>query len=277
MATELKELPSLLTQKEIEDKCKSIEKSSHKLQSLVRNCHSLKLKNIDKWLEFESRNFLEENAKKNTRFHLYERGTIVFVNFGTSIGAELSGYHFAIVLNHKDNNKNGLLNVLPLTSKESKFSYPLGKKIYNIIFENVENQLRISENLSEKFKNFKEARSNNNKEFALWFDESSYNYLLDSVKTKANLTHNRRINCNELIEENLLLLAQAKEFYQKFNKESFVKLGSITSISKFRIIKAINRIDPIGKIHLSSDIMQSIDTELAKILLSLDIDTISHK
>lgn len=261
------EQSNILTQEEIEAKCKSIQRSSHRLQNIIRNCKSIKLKNIDKWLEFESRNFLEENTNKNTRFHLYERGTIIFVNFGTSIGAELSGYHFAIVLNHRDNNKNGLLNVLPLTSKDSKYSFPLGKRIYNMIFENVEDQIRMSEDLYRKFNDFKEARGNN-KEYNLWFDENSFTYLLDTAKTKSVITHEKHINCSELVKENLILLAQAKEFYQKFNKESYVKLASITSISKFRILKTINRVDPIGKICLSSDTMESIDAELAKILLS---------
>lgn len=48
------------------------------------------------------------------------------------------------------------------------------------------------------------------------------------------------------------------------NKDSFAKVLSITTISKHRIKKSINVLDPIGKIQLSKETMDRIDTEIVK-------------
>ena len=40
------------------------------------------------------------------------------INFGTNVGYELSGNHFAVVINQDDNYRNGVVTVIPLTSKE---------------------------------------------------------------------------------------------------------------------------------------------------------------
>ncbi|MCC9762969.1 hypothetical protein HK228_07385, partial [Streptococcus agalactiae] len=52
----------------------------------------------------------------------YKRGSLVFIDFGINVGNELSGNHFAIVLNKKDSKNNGVLTVLPVSSKGNKFS-----------------------------------------------------------------------------------------------------------------------------------------------------------
>ncbi|HAP8019376.1 TPA: type II toxin-antitoxin system PemK/MazF family toxin, partial [Enterococcus faecium] len=54
----------------------------------------------------------------NKNYRVYKRGTIVYVDFGVNVGYELSGNHFAIVLNNKDNSKNGVVCVVPISSKK---------------------------------------------------------------------------------------------------------------------------------------------------------------
>ena len=76
-----------------------------------------KLKYLHRSLNFKSNIHYQENEGKVYKYQKYKRGSVVMVNFGTNIGYELSGNHFAIVLNKDDNNKNGLLTVIPLTSK----------------------------------------------------------------------------------------------------------------------------------------------------------------
>lgn len=66
----------------------------------------------------------------------YVRGSVIKVNFGYNIGNEFGGLHYCVVLNKKDNLKNGTLNVLPLTSKKDNKKYPdccvnLGTDLYN--------------------------------------------------------------------------------------------------------------------------------------------------
>lgn len=54
------------------------------------------------------------------------------------------------------------------------------------------------------------------------------------------------------------------------NKDSFAKILSITTISKYRIKKSINVLDhPIGKIQLSKETMDRIDTEIVKAITNI--------
>ena len=64
------------------------------------------------------------------------------VNFGTSIGNELSGNHFAIVLNKKDSPKAGEITVLPLTSKVNKSNINLGNELIQNVFSVVLNSMQ---------------------------------------------------------------------------------------------------------------------------------------
>lgn len=60
------------------------------------------------------------------RYERYKRGQIILVNFSPSTGSETSGKHLAIVLTKKDQPVNGVLTVIPLTSKNKKYYLPLG-------------------------------------------------------------------------------------------------------------------------------------------------------
>lgn len=50
---------------------------------------------------------------------------LIKVNLGFNIGSELGGLHYCVVLNKKDNQKNGVLNIVPLTSKKENKKYPM--------------------------------------------------------------------------------------------------------------------------------------------------------
>ncbi|WRN52471.1 type II toxin-antitoxin system PemK/MazF family toxin [Staphylococcus aureus] len=51
------------------------------------------------------------------RYKVYQRGEIIYADFGKGVGHEFSYKHFCIVINKKDNKNNGKVTVIPLTSK----------------------------------------------------------------------------------------------------------------------------------------------------------------
>lgn len=51
-------------------------------------------------------------VKKNT----FERQDIIHMSFSPSVGKEITGNHYAVVISHYEFNVNGLLVVLPITS-----------------------------------------------------------------------------------------------------------------------------------------------------------------
>lgn len=101
-----------MTEQEISNKCKSLDASNDTFKNIIKDCKNPKFNNLDSWQHFQAAAFKRENnpSRKN-RFIKYKRGTIVMVNFGTSIGNELSGNHFAVVLNKKDSPNSGKITV----------------------------------------------------------------------------------------------------------------------------------------------------------------------
>lgn len=65
------------------------------------------------------------------------------------------------------------------------------------------------------------------------------------------------------------MLQDITDYCNGKNKDSFAKVLSITTISKHRIKKSINVVDPIGKIQLSKETMDRIDTEIVKAITNI--------
>ena len=70
----------------------------------------------------------------------------------------------------------------------------------------------------------------------------------------------------KILSEKFAMFQKVKKIYMNFNKESYVRLSDITTISKLRINR-INKFDPSGQIRLTQEQMEKINIELAKLLL----------
>lgn len=146
-----------------------------KLDKAYLNYHNIIDKNLpykfsylDEWMLKKSKLLLTESEnlsneddeiEKNNKYRVYDRGTIIKVDFGVNLGSEMSQVHFAIVLNNYDNPKNNVLTVVPLTSKNSKFNLNLGalviKKLTNKIQKEINN---LSNNLTNEENNILETK-----------------------------------------------------------------------------------------------------------------------
>lgn len=74
----------------------------------------------------------------------------------------------------------------------------------------------------------------------------------------------------DVINKALNMLQNITNFYNGKDKDSYAKILSITTISKYRIKKSINVLDhPIGKIQLSNETMDRIDTEIVKAITNI--------
>lgn len=149
------------------------------------------------------------------------------------MGSEFSNTHFAIVLDKRDNSKKRTLTVLPLTSKQKNGRYSLGKEIFN--------QTLVLLNLQLK----------------------DINSRLDKLSTLSE--EKRQLETASLMLD-VALIKKVLNTYKNYNKNSFVRLTDITTISKFRI-QRINKYDPSGKIVLSEQQMKDISDELMKIYI----------
>lgn len=157
-------------------------------------------------------------------------------DFSPQVGSEIKGKHFAIVLTKRDRNTNELLTVVPLTSKSNKHHIDLGdsleKSIYSRLFE------------SQKF---------------------IYNELFNMDSE----------NCTEkfeLITKNLEQHSKVLMRYSTLKKRTYAKTHQITTISKYRIVKPVNKFDPIRRLIVPNEVMDKIDLEIIKLFTAIDIN-----
>ncbi|MFS7207942.1 type II toxin-antitoxin system PemK/MazF family toxin [Carnobacterium divergens] len=233
-----------------------------------------KFKYLPNWLKNKSKYLEAERTRPPKNQKVYKRSSIIYVDFGINVGNELSGNHFAIVLNNKDNNKNGVLSVVPISSKNKKNYISVGEIIKDSSIKHFSDEARKTQAETKcllvamkskglitetvlKHEGIKKILNDGNEislDEALKKMESSGIDLenIDSIITKVKfLTQDAE--------------AQKKVYhsYQKYSKKSFAMPLSIQTVSKDRIRK-INKFDPSGNIKAPKDVMIRIDEAIMK-------------
>ena len=166
-----------------------------------------------------------------TKSGVFHRGVIIKVNLGFNIGNELGGLHYCVVLNKKDNPKNGVLNIVPLTSKKVNKRYPrscvnLGNELYNILNQNIEKENMRLNKLLIKLDDFEEIPKS----------------IQDSISKE------------------MKYINQLSKSIDKYKKESIVLINQITTISKQRIFFDV----VLKNVRLSNESLDLIDEQIIK-------------
>lgn len=166
-----------------------------------------------------------------TKSGVFHRGDIIKVNLGFNIGNELGGLHYCVVLNKKDNPKNGVLNIVPLTSKKVNKRYPrscvnLGNELYNILNQNIEKENMRLNKLLIKLDDFEEIPKS----------------IQDSISKE------------------MKYINQLSKSIDKYKKESIVLINQITTISKQRIFFDV----VLKNVRLSNESLDLIDEQIIK-------------
>lgn len=78
-----------------------------------------------KYLKFEFENKTPKYYKR------FKQGTVIMTDFGVNVGAEMSGKHFAVVINSDDDKYKKTLTVIPLTSKFHNGHVSLGAELFS--------------------------------------------------------------------------------------------------------------------------------------------------
>lgn len=216
---------------------KNIEEAHENNKKIIEHDSLVKTKkynNYDKFVLNQSEMFLNElenlenkknQIKETKNYEQYKRGRIVYVNFGINIGEELSGWHYAIVLNNDDYGKNSLLTVVPLSSKNNPKYIDLGDELWSeIIFnifskinnrftnEDIDNFNNIQFKLSELMRN--QDIDNDKKDL--------FNSMYEIMKSNNDDTSAENSGLNEQyfrgkINHFLDLMEEEKESIEKFN------------------------------------------------------------
>lgn len=267
---------------------KSIFKEAQRIFVNVMEYNQYKFKYLPESVLFKAKQFYKEAQGKNTRFFpKFKRGTIVYVKFGVNIGSELSGNHFAIVLDKYDKVTKSTITVVPLSSKRNKYYQEL-IPYDNIYFKNSKYHLNKIDELISKW----EIKS---KEYISEINDSRPTYLNDFknyvtkllIENNGIMTDDIQKNINnyseELITKALYKLKKGnKEFleskeqhfkgiekYEKYkNKDSYACVNMIQTIDK-RKLTPVSEFESAGNITISEESMNLIENRIRKIYFNI--------
>lgn len=232
------------------------------------------------WLEKENNNQL------NPYYSYYKRGTIVFVEFGVNIGHELSGGHFAIVLNSNDNKRNSIVNVMPLSSKSKKYYLPIDKTVFENAsallqtrFKEFSESYRVKSEEFDKLKSeFDDMEKEVNKGIDIYDDveESDRKRHSEELRGKIAAMKDGLPEMERLLRQNLKDkedIEKVHMIYSKFDKNTYACYQSIQPASKLKI-RRINKYDPSGKMKVDNETLNKIDAKIMEYYTNFSIDEI---
>lgn len=239
--------------------------------------------NLLRWMVSLSRYVLQENDNQK-HYTSFKRGNIVRVDFGFNVGHELGGMHYAIVLDTKNSSKDGLVTVLPLTSKKNDKMFhtkiDLGTEFYDLMTQktnNITKELLIMQNELHNTKlEIDSFLENESPEIAIGIDSFRSNYPnvykwysqfarknnsavfdFDSTYSDFEKLTKKYIKLNvKLISE----LASMKE-------GTIVNVNQIRTISKTRIYNPKHKFDTLYNLRLSEASLDKINDKLKQLFV----------
>ena len=147
-----------------------------------------------------------------------------------------------------------IITVLPLTSKANKSNINLGNELIQNVFSDVLKSMQdlvafsaiIEDLLMDESGTFKYHEGQ-----SVTFHDSLIEHYCMIIKPKKaasdDIIHYTTNEIADVINKALNTLQNITNFYNRKDKDSYAKILSITTISKYRIKKSINALDPIGK------------------------------
>lgn len=242
------------------------------LTSIANNPRNKKFKKLSTSDIFRAKQLRNDNNNSKKVFRRYKKGSIIFVDFGIGIGNEFSHPHFCVVMDNKDNPLKGTLTVIPLTSKEKKFFIRLDKNMIYKFFEKAINDVQDRKKLITAIYDLANNPLTQTPGTYYPADENIQN-ILDELAKRHNIENKMTLNqAYHFIKEEEKYSEEIANFYLKYNKNTYANVQALTTISKYKIFKPINPLDPINDIELPDKQIKKLENEIIKNLTSTKID-----
>lgn len=227
-----------------------------------------KLRYLDEWNNSKAKYLEHETsdwqAHKRRRFKKFERGQLVFIDFGVNPGSEFSGNHFGVIITKNDSIKKNIITVVPLTSKNKSFYMPIGTPIEGAAEEHfskefVEINKLYSALMVQISREVHDVPNEHSKEVIASVDEivnrvapsASFEEATEIINQyKARNKETQDMDTLQFgryfigVMENL---ENSIKSYRKYYQQSYADYSNIQAISKDRI-KRIARLEPMIKL-----------------------------
>lgn len=90
-----------------------------------------KVARLPDWMYFYGQSLqMRLDHKEPEYYRCFKQGTIVMINYGVTVGSELGGYHFGVVLSNNDTKYKSKIIVAPLSSKRHRGAVDLGMDLF---------------------------------------------------------------------------------------------------------------------------------------------------
>jgi mRNA-degrading endonuclease toxin of MazEF toxin-antitoxin module len=194
----------------------------------LKNTDNFKINLLPRWLPYLTYELKKEiDGQKIEYYKRFVQGEVVLVNFGISIGSELCGPHFAVILNKKDTKYNSLLTVIPFSSKQNKKYVDLGRELILRMVDVTKKSLSAITNdtsvLSKELDDFKKTFSSD-KSNTFTFSEKEKHMLEEQKLTE--LINFKKITIKVMGDN-----ADVRRLVNKFAK--IKRLGNYPEIERF--------------------------------------------
>lgn len=209
--------------------------------------------------------------KKSKTYKVYKRGEIIYVDFPDKDGHEIRGPHYAVIMTRKDNYKNPLINVIPLTSKDGRgTNFHLGKcftpgVVMNAIIE-VKNLLTKIEELGELHKEaliHRKSIESLEEEIKQAYGVSFWEFLSSDIDDYFSDVSQQWSSANDRVTN---LKAQL-QWFRNFSKNTYAITSQITTVDKKRILPTTSKRKLMESITLPPQQLRQLEKEICYKLL----------
>lgn len=204
-----------------------------------------------------------ESSMPNKKYQTYKRGSVVLIDFGKGVDKELNSKHLGVVLTKNDSPNNGVLTVIPLSSKEKPYYLSLGKIVSNVIMPMV---LTEKEEIDKEFKLIKNRTKivGDTIEFLEDLDSLDNDFAKEIMEEASKDTKTLDRDMKQF-KRNIDDLQKVFNTYGKMDKGSYAMVMNISTVSKLKVMKPLNKFDPIRKIKLPDKLMDEIDNKIIEL------------
>ena len=219
---------------------------------------------VEKWLKNYFFYLQNENANLETRIPNIKRGQVLLVDFGYNVLSEFRYIHYCIAL-HRSSRRNKKVTVIPITSKSHPHQIAIGDELREQIEEVVRNKERSS--FWKPYNVLKPLLERKGIPFnipAIGSYETVYpncSSLISSIKEQLKNDDPLQVSLNGIVKS----LEEFQEFLDQapdLLRESYLRVGDITTISKARILSPKTSTHPLTLLRVTDKTLNKLDDEI---------------
>ncbi|WCT60228.1 type II toxin-antitoxin system PemK/MazF family toxin [Limosilactobacillus portuensis] len=206
-----------------------------------------KVSRLPNWMS--SYGYLLDKEIKNNLPHYYRRfrqGTIVMIDYGVTIGNELGGKHFGVVINNDDTKYKRKVTVVPLSSHYHRGYIDLGYDLMSGINELIETRKAEEQKKIKKVVNRLEEFTSSHKNNHFSFTDNDIKFINDNnIKDfpKSDYKIELSPSKNDELESLIKQIKQADSWEQHKNIFDFVSFVETAIIFQKNIDDTISELN----------------------------------